>query len=258
MGPRTALVSIVTPVLNAARFLPDLLASLRAQDYPHIEHIVVDGGSTDGSIEMIRAAAGVTLVTGHDRGMYDAINRGFEMARGEYVGYQNADDRYADGGAVTSMVDHFDGHPEADVVYADFRYIDVDGRATADAQAPEFTADRLYRYNFVPAHSTLVRRRILVEDGLRPDPDLRFTGDWDWFVRMARAGKRFSHLPRVVSEFREHACSISATVGWRVKFSEWRRTCRRNATSFPSLLWNEGLYRPLRRRLRPLRRRLGV
>lgn len=255
MAPPLALVSIVTPVLNAARFLPGLLASVRSQDHPHIEHIVVDGGSTDGSLEIAREAPGVILVTGRDAGMYDAINRGFERARGELLGYQNADDRYADRAAVRSMVEHFDRHPEADVVYADFRYIDVAGRPTADVLAPEFTAARLYRYNFVPPHSTLVRRRVVMEDGLRPDPELRFSGDWDWFVRMARAGKRFSHLPRVVSEFREHDGSVTATVGWGVKLSEWRRTCRRNAISFPSLLWNEAIYRPLRRRLTGRRRR---
>jgi glycosyltransferase involved in cell wall biosynthesis len=256
MARPLALVSIVTPVLNAARFLPALLASVRGQDHPHIEHIVVDGGSTDGSVEIARGAPGVTLVTGRDAGLYDAINRGFERARGELLGYQNADDRYADPVAVRSMVEHFDAHPEADVVYGDYRLIDVTGRPTAEVRAPEFTAARLYRYNFVPPHSTLVRRRVVIDDGLRPDPQLRFSGDWDWFVRMARAGKRFSHLPRVVSEFREHDRSVTATVGWRLKIAEWRRTCKHNGISFPSLLWNEAVYRPLRRRLTGARRRL--
>lgn len=255
MAPPLVLVSIVTPVLDAARFLPGLLDSVRSQDHPHIEHIVVDGGSTDGSLEIARDAPGVILVTGSDAGMYDAINRGFERARGELLGYQNADDRYADPAAVRSMVEQFDARPEVDVVYGDYRLIDEAGRAIGEVRAPEFTAARLYRYNFVPPHSTLVRRRVVVEDGLRPDPGLRFSGDWDWFVRMARAGKRFSHLPRVVSEFRQHDRSVTATVGWRVKIAEWRRTCRTNGISFPSLLWNEALYRPLRRRLTGGRRR---
>ena len=98
------LVSIVTPVLNGARFLPDLLASIRGQDYGAIEHVVVDGGSTDGTVEILRAAPGVVWTTASDRGMYDAINEGFRRARGEILAYQNADDRYVVPGAVSAAV----------------------------------------------------------------------------------------------------------------------------------------------------------
>jgi len=243
------LVSIVTPVLNGARFLPNLLESIRAQDYPHIEHVVVDGGSTDGTLDLLRDTPGLVVVSGRDRGMYEAINRGFSVASGDLVGYQNADDRYADPAAVRSVVEHFEAHPEADVVYGDFRYVDAEGRRTGEARGPDFRKDQLFRHNFVPPHSTFVKRRVVTEDGLWLDPELRFTGDWDWFVRLAQAGKRFSHLPRVVSEFRRHPSSITQTVGWRLKLDEWRRTCRKNDTSFPSLLWHELLYVPLLRRL---------
>src|SRR5688572_14871761 len=69
--PELPLVSIVTPVLNGARFLPETLASVRGQDYPRLEHVVVDGGSTDGTLDLLRAAPGVVWVSGPDRGMYD-------------------------------------------------------------------------------------------------------------------------------------------------------------------------------------------
>jgi glycosyltransferase involved in cell wall biosynthesis len=245
------LVSIVTPALNAARFIGDTLASVRDQDYGPIEHIVVDGGSDDGTVELLKRAPGVAWTSRKDAGMYDAINAGLRMARGEIVAYQNADDRYVTPDAVSSAVRHLLDHPETDVVYGDFRYIDEAGRPLpgGERRSPRFDARLLLRYSFIPPHATFLRARVVKEDGLWLDPTLRYPGDWDWFVRMTLAGKRFAHLDKVLSEFRLHRRSQTATVGWAAKLKEWRRICRKNGTSFPLLLWYEGLYVPLRRRL---------
>jgi hypothetical protein len=137
------------------------------------------------------------------------------------------------------------------VVYGDFRYIDEAGRRLegGERRSPRFDPRLLLRYNFIPPHCTFLRARVVKEDGLWLDPTLRYPGDWDWFVRMAQAGKRFAHLDKVLSEFRLHRRSQTATVGWTVKIKEWRRICRKNGTSFPLLLWYEALYVPLRRRL---------
>jgi glycosyltransferase involved in cell wall biosynthesis len=241
-------VSIVTPVLNGARFLPETLASVRDQDYPRLEHVVVDGGSTDGTLDILRAAPDVVWTSAPDAGMYDAVNRGFRMARGEIVAYQNADDRYVVPGAVSAVVRCFLDRPEADVVYGDFRLIDEAGAPGRVIGARDFDLRALRRYNFVPPHSAFVRRRVVVEEGHWLDPTLRLPGDWDWFLRLGRAGKHFVHVPQVLSEFRRHRRSTSATLPWGVKLGEWRRVCRKNGTSFPLLLWYEGFYVPLRRR----------
>jgi glycosyltransferase involved in cell wall biosynthesis len=87
---RVPLVTIVTPVLNGARFIADNLASVRGQDHPRIQHIVVDGGSTDGTVEILRRAEGVLWTSEPDGGMYDAIGHGLRRAQGEIVAYQNA------------------------------------------------------------------------------------------------------------------------------------------------------------------------
>lgn len=242
------LVSIVTPVRNGARFLPETLASVRGQDYPNLEHLVVDGGSTDGTLDVLRRAPGIEWTSGPDAGMYDAVNRGFRMARGEIVAYQNADDRYVVPGAVSTAVRCFLDRPEADVVYGDFRFIDEAGVLRGEVRVRDFDLRALRRYNFVPPHSAFVRRRVVVEEGHWLDPTLRLPGDWDWFLRLGLAGKRFVHVGQVLSEFRRHRRSTSATLPWRVKLSEWRRVCRKNGTSFPLLLWYEGFYIPLRRR----------
>jgi glycosyltransferase involved in cell wall biosynthesis len=242
------LVSIVTPVKNAERFLAQTLESVRGQTHSH-EHIVVDGGSTDGTLDLLRAAPGIVWTTGADSGMYDAVNRGFQMARGDVLAYQNADDRYAGPDALSRVVEAFEAHPDVDVVYGDFRYVDEQGRPLGETRTPDFDVRALRRYNFIPPHSTFVRRRVVHEQGLWLDPELRFAGDWDWFLRMAAHGRRFVHLPGVLSEFRRHARQITATVGWRGKLSEWRRICRRHGISLPLLVWHESVYVPLRRRV---------
>lgn len=243
------LVSIVTPVKNAVRFLAETLESVRRQDHPWVEHIVVDGGSTDGTLDLLRAASGVVWTSGADAGMYDAVNRGFRMARGEVLAYQNGDDRYAAPDVLSRVVALFRERPDVDVLYGDFRYVDEAGRPLDETRAPEFDAGTLHRYNFIPPHSTFVRRRVLHQHGLWLDPELRFAGDWEWFLRMAAHGRRFQHVPGVLSEFRRHTRQITATVGWRGKLAEWRRICRRHGVSLPLLVWNEAVYRPLRRRL---------
>ena len=143
------LVSIVTPVLNGARFLSDNLESVRCQDYPHLEHIVVDGGSSDGTLDLLRKAPGIVWSSAPDRGMYDAINRGFRQARGQVVAYQNADDRYASRRDVSTAVEHLLERPELDLVYGAFRYVDQEGRPLGSPIQPqEFDLASLRRYNF--------------------------------------------------------------------------------------------------------------
>ncbi len=247
---RLPLVSIVTPVLDGARFLPDLLQSVRAQDYPRIEHLVVDGGSTDGTLDILRAS-GVRFVSGRDHGMYDAINRGFALAGGDVLAYQNADDRYVTPDAVSAVVRMLAEAPELDVVYGRFRYVDGEGRPARRRPRPQppFAVAALRRYNFIPPHSTFVRRRAVFERGHWLDGTLRFAGDWDWFLRMALAGCRFGFLDRVLSEFRLHPGSQTSTLGLLVKLREWRRICRRSGTSFANLVLHELLLVPVQRRL---------
>jgi glycosyltransferase involved in cell wall biosynthesis len=244
------LVSIVTPVYNGARFLRETLASVRAQDYPRLEHIVVDGGSTDGTLELLRSAERVRWISEPDRGLYDAVNKGFRLARGDVVAYQNSDDRYVVPSAVSSALAVLRDHPDADVVYGDYRLIDEDGRPfrTHRVTARPFCRRRLERTSFVPPHAAFVRRRV-VEEGHMPDPSLGFCGDWDWFLGMAQAGKSFLAVPQVLAEFRVHPRSITQTLGWKAILREWRRVCRKRQVSFAALVWNELVVASIRRRL---------
>lgn len=252
MAQRDApLVSVVTPVLNGARFLPAHLESIRGQQHPRLEHLVVDGGSSDGTLELLRGAPGVRLISEPDGGIYDAINKGLRLAGGELVGFLNADDRYVVPDAVTSIVAAFAANPGADVIYGRFRYIDELGRPSRK-RAPRglpFRRERLERYNCVPPHATFVRRASVVDAGLWLDGRLQFAGDWEWALRLARAGKSFVFLDRVLSEFRLHPGSKTRLLGFRAKLAEWSAICRSNRISLGRLLWYESVWVPLCRRL---------
>ena len=250
MGGMDLLVSIVTPVRNGVRFLPETLASVRAQDYPRIEHIVVDGASTDGTLELLRQAERVRWISEPDRGLYDAINKGFRMATGDVVTYQNSDDRYAGPSAVTTALAAFREHPEADIVYGDYRLIDETGAPgeTRRVTARPFSRRRLERTSFVPPHAAFVRRRVL-GDGPVLDASLRFCGDWDWFLGLAQAGASFLPVPEVLAEFRVHPRSVTQTLGWKAILGEWRRVCRKRGIGFGALVWHELVVASLRRRV---------
>lgn len=119
------LVSIVTPSLNQARWLPDALASVREQSYPRIEHVIIDGGSTDGTRELLEGAEGIRWVSEADGGQSQALNKGFALARGEVFGWLNADDAYepdavAEGVAALRQ-------SGAGLVYADVTRVNDDG-----------------------------------------------------------------------------------------------------------------------------------
>lgn len=115
------LVSIVTPTFNRADYLPGLFESIRSQSYPNIEHIVIDGGSTDGTVELLRRYgedSNVRWSSAPDGGVYDAVNRGLQLAKGQIVAYLNSDDRYMPW-AVESAVDAFRRRPDVGLVYGD-------------------------------------------------------------------------------------------------------------------------------------------
>ncbi len=242
--------SIITPVLNGARFLGEALASVRGQDHPDVEHIVVDGGSTDGTLELLRDEGSVLWTSEPDRGLYDAVNKGFRRATGEVLGYLNADDRYVVPGALAAALAVFRERADADVVYGDYALMDEYGRplGTRRVTARPFSLARLRSSSCVPPHSAFVRRRVL-EQGHWLDPRLRLSADWEWFLGMAQAGRRFVQVPRVLSEFRVHPRSVTQTLGWPAILGEWRRVCRARRVSFARLLWHELVVAGLRQRL---------
>ena len=230
MPPRTLrLVSIATPCLNSERFIRETIESVAAQDYPHIEHIVVDGGSTDGTLEILAQYPGLAVLTGRDRGTADAINRGFREARGEYFAYLNADDVLLPG-AISAAVTALEDAPDAAGVYGEASWIDEKGATIGPYPVRDFDPKLLESECFICQPASLVRSAAFENAGmLNPDFDLTF--DYEFWMRLARAGTlRRIHVPLALS--RMHRANKS--LGQRAAvLSETFRILRRHYAYVP-------------------------
>lgn len=205
-------VSVVTAVLDRAATIGRTLASVSAQSrVAELEHLVVDGGSTDGTLELVgRAAHAVRLVSRPDHGIYDAFNRGLSLARGEWVAYLNSDDAWTDEHVVAAILDLARGHPDADVIHGDVDMVDAAGRVRRTLRfvprpGPDPYSDMAVTLPiFQPA--AFVRRALLERLG-GFDARYRIVGDYDLFLRAWRAGARFVHVPRVLTRMRDDGVS---------------------------------------------------
>ena len=195
------LVSIVTPSFNQARFLPETLASIRAQDYPRIENIVVDGGSTDGSVDILREAPAIRWISERNQGQVDALNKGFAMASGEILAWLNSDDTISPH-AVRIAVEALQ-RTGADLVYGDVRIIAEDGTHLRMFYGIPFDYRvLLYGIDYIGQQSVFFRRALLERAGpLRLEYDNGF--DCELWLRMALHG-RLEYVPELRSQVRLH------------------------------------------------------
>jgi glycosyltransferase involved in cell wall biosynthesis len=170
--------SVVTPSYNQGQFIEEAILSVKNQNYPHIEHIIVDGGSTDDTLDVIRRYEGtynLRWVSEPDEGQADALNKGFKLARSEVLGWLNADDTYQPG-AVRSAVD---------LVYGGFNFINEGGEILYTHISPKFSLEKLLYGNVIPQAAMFFHRRIIEEIG-GVDPSLHYVMDWEFALRIAR------------------------------------------------------------------------
>ncbi|HLD93364.1 MAG TPA: glycosyltransferase family 2 protein [Anaerolineales bacterium] len=197
-------VSIVTPSFNQAPYLEAAMKSVLDQDYPNVEYLVIDGGSTDGSIDLIKRNADKLAywVSERDRGQTDAINKGFAQATGKYLAWLNADD-HLNHGAVGEAVDFLENHPDVGMVYGDASYIDSRGRVVGRFPAAQTDYAALRRgYVHIPQQAAFWRRDLWLR--VAPlDPSFTFAMDYDLWVRLAKISK-LHYLPRPWAQFRLH------------------------------------------------------
>ncbi len=215
-GQSWPLVSIVTPSFNQGKFLEKTILSVRNQDYPFIEHIIVDGGSSDETLNILRKyQRDVKWVSEPDEGQSDAINKGFRMSRGDILAYLNSDDIYLTG-AIRCVVDVFRETRATDMIYGDYLIIDEDEKVLRKCRLFDISFADLLKRNVIGQPAVFFRRRILEKVGPL-DVKLRYAMDFDLWLRIASMGT-IKHMSDYLSCFRIHPGS--KTVKERLKFSK--------------------------------------
>ncbi|HEY2325228.1 MAG TPA: glycosyltransferase family 2 protein [Thermoanaerobaculia bacterium] len=198
------LVSVITPSFQQGRFIERTLASVRRQrGRTDVEHIVKDGGSTDGTLEILESwRNSVAFTSGPDGGQTAAINAGFAEASGEVLAYLNSDDVYYDG-AVDTAVEAFERDPALDVVYGNADYIDADDRTLGRYPTEEWSLDRLKLVCFLCQPAVFFRQRVIERFGPL-DRTLQYCMDYEYWLRLALNGAKFHHVPLTMAGSRIH------------------------------------------------------
>jgi len=206
MMNRQPLVSIVTPSFNQSPYLEETIRSVLGQTYEHIEYILIDGGSTDGSQEIIRQYADrlAYWVSEKDKGQTDALNKGFKVAHGDIFAWLNSDDLYHPH-AVEEAVAYLMDHPQVGVVYGDLDFMDENSQVIGHFPAAQTDLKRLRRgYVHIPQPATFFRAELWRQ--VAPlDDRFYFAMDYDLWVRLARLTE-FKYLPgKRWASFRLHS-----------------------------------------------------
>lgn len=211
-------VSVVVPSLNQGQFIGEAIDSILLQSYPALEVLVMDGGSTDGTLDTLAAYGDrIRYWSGPDKGQADALNRGFERAEGEILGWLNSDDRYCPG-AISHAVTALEAEPDAGFVYGEGELIAEDGRLLCRFPGTMpfdlFTLARVS--DFIMQPTVFMRAEVLRETGPL-DTSLHFGMDWDLWIRMA-CRRPVVYLPEVLAQTREYPGAKTASGG----FTRWR------------------------------------
>jgi glycosyltransferase involved in cell wall biosynthesis len=210
-GEEGPLVSILTPSFNQAEWLSDNLRSVACQTYGAIEHVVMDGGSTDGSVGILEAAGEtVRWRSESDKGQADAINKAFRESRGEIIGWINSDDAYFDCGVVEAVVAFFAEHPEVDVVYGHGVQTTQDGAIIQVFRASAPDATLLRTVDTITQPTAFIRRRVLADPML--DDSYHFAMDYELWLRLESSGSRFARIDRFIAIDRQQAARKSSTI----------------------------------------------
>ncbi len=243
--------SIITPSFRGGRWLKLCIASVADQAVEH-EHLIQDAGSDDGTLDWLPTDSRVEAFVEKDRGMYDAVNRGYRRARGEFLAYLNCDEQYLPG-ALASVAACFQRRPEVDVLFG--HCLVVDGAGGYLCERRSLTPQLLHTWTasnlaFLTA-VTFLRRRVLDTHQLWFNADYRDAGDQDWALRLVKAGLKTAVVPEFLSIFTETGANMNLGANARRERQEFHATAPRWARLLsPAALihfrwrrWRAGHYR---------------
>lgn len=202
--------SIVTPSYNQGRFVRDCIESVLSQPGVEWEHLVQDSLSTDETRDVLGGFSHLQCVFEKDNGMSDGINRGFLRATGDWIMWLNTDD-YLLPGTLEKVSVFAAKNPDADVIYGDVEFVHGDKQLIRHRREHRFDFNVLLYYGcYIQSTATFIRRRV-IEAGHLLDVDYRVCMDFEYYVRLARLGFKFAHLPEPLAAFRWHETNTSST-----------------------------------------------
>jgi len=198
-------ISIVTPSYNQAQYLPTCLRSVSLQSYKQVEHIIVDGGSKDGSLDILENIQAkdsrLRFSSGPDRGQGDAVNKGFSLASGDIVVWINSDDFYFSPTVFERVVEQFVSHPEVDVLYGGMAYVDSGNHLLHVRMPPPFDYSLLTRIAYIQNTNAFFRRKVVERHQV--DPDYHFVIDHEYMLRVTNEFRTL-RMPEMLACFRVH------------------------------------------------------
>lgn len=224
-------ISIITVVRNNKKTIKNAIESVLGQTYKDIEYIVIDGASTDGTVEVVKSYGDKIskFVSESDNGLYDAMNKGIALASGDVVGILNSDDFYIDNGVIERVVKEFE-KSQASSVFADLVYVKSDNlnKVVRYYDSSYFTPQR-FAYGWMPAHPTFFVRRCVYEKYGLFRTDLKIAADFDILARFLYTHKiSYSYMKEVLVKMRLGGVSTSLSSIW-INNIEQLRICRQNS-----------------------------
>lgn len=196
-------ISVVTVVYNSAALIENTVKSIINQSYSHIEYIVVDGGSTDGTIDILNSYKKniSTLISEPDHGIYDAMNKGISLATGDFVVFINSGDKFSSPDILEKIFSNPDA-AQADVIYGDTDITDSDGNIIHSRRhrPPETLDWKSFKRGMLVCHQSFIARRNLIDSY---DLTYRYAADFDWCIRILKKSKSAHNSRQVISLFLE-------------------------------------------------------
>ncbi len=206
-------ITVITPSFNQGQFIGRTLKSVAIQTGAAIEHLVVDGASTDDTLTILKAAGcGARWISEKDKGQADAVNKGIRATDGDIVGWLNSDDIYYPG-ALARVTEFFAANPSVDVVYGMADHLDISDRRIDSYPTEPWDFERLKERCFICQPALLFRRRLVERHGML-DENLNYCMDYEYWLRLGKAGVRFAYLESSLAGSRMYA--ENKTIGARV------------------------------------------
>jgi len=204
------LFSIITVTYNASKWLERTIQSIISQSYPHIEYIIIDGNSTDGTLDIIKKyQSSIThYVSEPDKGLYDAMNKGLKSASGDYIWFINAGDMIYSENTVQEIVDTLDAGNLPDIIYGETQIVDEQGNSVAmrRLRAPEILTWKSFSMGMLVCHQSFIVKRTIAEPY---NMQYRFTADYDWCIRCLKKANTVFNTHFILSRFLEAGLSAA-------------------------------------------------